>query len=106
MGHFGEKLCGHMPAGCNASVKFGEVALSGYGRMNRVRLCYRNECGTVVLKLFHADVRQTTTTDRDYSLLNFGQFKVECLKGSTYHKYVAYLNNYQNSDRHSASDEF
>lgn len=50
--------------------------------MNRVRLCYRNECGTFVLKLFQADVRQTTTTDRDYSSLNFGQFKVERLKGS------------------------
>jgi len=23
VGHLGEKLCGHMPAGCNASVKFG-----------------------------------------------------------------------------------
>lgn len=54
----------------------------GYGGMNRVSLCYRNECGTVILKLLQADVRQTTTTDRDYSSLNFGQFKVEHLKGS------------------------
>jgi len=58
------------------------IALSGYGRMNRVSLCYRNECGTVILKLLQADVRQTTTTDRDYSSLNFGPFKVEHLKGS------------------------
>ena len=51
-------------------------------------------------------MRQTSATDRDYSVLNFRQFKGECLKGSIltrgYHKYsLAYavnLNNYVRSN--------
>lgn len=51
-------------------------------------------------------MRQTSATDRDYSVLNFRQFKGECLKGSIltrgYRKYsLAYavnLNNYVRSN--------